>query len=304
MRTPRLTYCQHPIDRLHVARKDPAYIQRAAMHEASRVLLVTSDECFMPTGNALPGISVARSAQLGILPDDCVLLGKDDERHWFASSASAAQIRALQDLDVENVWCDVRTRIAQLSPLHAGLWAFARGVMYWHERSRFCGGCASPLDSIEGGMAKRCINASCAHLFYPQISPAIIVLLESLDGQECLLARHVASTNGAFSTLAGFVEIAESLEDAVHREVFEEVRVRIENVRYQASQGWPFPAGLMLGFRATALERVVQLRDDEILETRWFTRDALRRYIAQYPLRSDSIERYLTMQWLQEAREV
>ncbi len=130
----------------------------------------------------------------------------------------------------------------------------------------------------------------------------MIALVEAPDepGQpdRCLLARHHGAAADAWATLAGFVEVGESLEDAVRREVAEEAGVRIGEVRYQASQAWPFPAGLMIGFRARAASTAISVDHAELDEARWFTRAELTALLAVRPHRGDSIESYLTGTWL------
>ncbi|HVK25757.1 MAG TPA: NAD(+) diphosphatase, partial [Actinokineospora sp.] len=152
-----------------------------------------------------------------------------------------------------------------------------------------------------GGHLRTC--GGCKKLLFPRIEPAVIVLVEF--GDRCLLGRHRGAAENAFSTLAGFVEIGESLEDAVRREVAEEAGVTVGGVVYRASQAWPFPAGLMLGFRAVATSPDIRVDLDELIEARWFTRAEVvalqAEHIAAGTDRGDSIERYLVDRWLAEA---
>lgn len=140
-------------------------------------------------------------------------------------------------------------------------------------------------------------------LHFPRIEPAIIVLVE-LPGEprRCLLGRHQGAGPDRFSTLAGFVEVGESLEDAVRREVAEEAGVAVGPVSYQGSQAWPFPAGLMIGFRAVADSPEVRVDGTELLDARWFTAAEIRARIADEsaapPYRVDSIGRALIEDWL------
>jgi NAD+ diphosphatase len=119
---------------------------------------------------------------------------------------------------------------------------------------------------------------------------------------KCLLARHKGSAPGSYSTLAGFVGVCESMEDAVRREVAEETGVPVGRVTYMASQGWPFPSGLMVGFRATALAQTVHADGEEVIEARWFTRAELTEHAgaAGHLGREDSIDRYLLRSWLED----
>ena len=118
-----------------------------------------------------------------------------------------------------------------------------------------------------------CSSASCRTEQFPRIDPAIIVLVS--DGERALLGRQAAWAPGRYSTIAGFVEPGESLEDAVVREVFEEAGIRADRIEYHSSQPWPFPSSLMLGFTAQALTTQIQLHDEELEDARWFTRAEL-----------------------------
>jgi NAD+ diphosphatase len=130
----------------------------------------------------------------------------------------------------------------------------------------------------------------------------VIALVESPgEPRRCLLARHARSASGAYATLAGFVEVGESLEDAVRREVAEETGVRIGEVHYQASQAWPFPAGLMVGFRARAITEAITIDHSELAEAHWFSRTELAGYLSRGPAGTgDSIESFLVGSWLSE----
>ena len=135
-------------------------------------------------------------------------------------------------------------------PKMRGLLAYARALSIWRSRHRYCGACGAPLVAVRAGHALRCTNGACAQESFPRIDPAIIVLV--CDGERALLGRQASWPPGRYSTLAGFVEPGESLEDAVAREVFEETGVPVHDVRYHSSQPWPFPSSLMVGFQASA----------------------------------------------------
>jgi NAD+ diphosphatase len=161
--------------------------------------------------------------------------------------------------------------VAMLLPdAEAGLLSYARAMMYWRQRHRFCGVCGSKMTASRGGHVLVCTNADCRHESFPRIDPAIIVLIS--DGERALLGRQAAWPAGRYSTIAGFVEPGESLEDAVAREVFEETGVRVDTMEYHSSQPWPFPSSLMLGFTAHAATTDIHLRDQELEDARWFTR--------------------------------
>lgn len=166
-----------------------------------------------------------------------------------------------------------------LLPLQAAdetaLLAYARALIVWRSRQRHCGVCGAPTLPRNAGHVLVCTNEACKSEFFPRIDPAIIVLVT--DRSRALLGRQASWPPGRYSALAGFVEPGESLEDAVAREVEEETSVHVRNVRYFASQPWPFPASLMLGFHAHADADAGEVRlDGELEDARWFRLDELR----------------------------
>jgi NAD+ diphosphatase len=156
----------------------------------------------------------------------------------------------------------------------AGLLAYARALSIWRSRNRFCGRCGSRTLAERGGHVLRCSNAACAQEVFPRIDPAIIVLVS--DGDRALLGRQATWPKGRYSTIAGFVEPGESLEDAVAREVLEETGVEVVRSRYHSSQPWPFPSSLMIGYHAIARPgSEVRVVGGELEDARWFTREDL-----------------------------
>lgn len=139
-------------------------------------------------------------------------------------------------------------------------------LVEWARTHRHCGACGSATERVEGERCLRC--PACGHAAYPRISPAMMVLVRR--GQQILLARHRRSPTGFFTALAGFLEAGESVEDAIHREVHEEVGLLVRDLRYHASQSWPFPHSLMIAFTAEYAGGELRLDEDEIAEARWF----------------------------------
>jgi NAD+ diphosphatase len=151
----------------------------------------------------------------------------------------------------------------------AALFAYARGLSHWQRETRHCAHCGAMLELVAAGHRSRCPNPDCARLHFPRTDAAVIMLVEHQGA--CLLGRQTGWPAGRYSTLAGFVEPGEALEDAVRREVAEEAGVMVGDVRYHSSQPWPMPASLMVGFTATAVSREIALRDNELEDARWFT---------------------------------
>ena len=188
---------------------------------------------------------------------------------------------------------ELRPLASTLSADEGGLAAYARAMAIWRARHRYCGVCASALVPERAGHVMRCLK--CGHESFPRIDPAIIVLVA--DGARCLLGRQASWPPGRYSTIAGFVEPGESLEDAVAREVLEETAVRVRTVNYHSSQPWPFPSSLMVGFHATADSSQPVLVTNELEHARWFTREELMEGPPLLPP-SQSISYRLITTWL------
>ena len=200
------------------------------------------------------------------------LLGNDGEREYFAVSVTDSQKDAILLQFPEASFADLRRASIDMAAKHAGILAYAKALHYWQHRHAFCGVCGSPNLLRSAGHRMKCSNDECDRESFPRIDPAIIVLVTHKN--YCLLGRNAKWRPKHFSTLAGFVEPGESLEDAVVREVYEEVQVQLEDIRYVSSQPWPFPASAMCGFYAEAVNRNSG-SSEEVDETRWFTVESL-----------------------------
>ncbi len=199
------------------------------------------------------------------------LLGSLDDTVYFAIDVEEDVAETAPDwLLAFGAFRDLRVVGVAIDPHVGALLAYARAMIYWQRRHRFCGDCGQPTISTEGGFVRTCTNPECRKQIFPRTDPAIIVLVQS--GDRCLLARQASWPPGRYSVIAGFVEPGESLEDAVKREVREEAGIELSEVYYHSSQPWPFPSSLMVGFMATAATTEFNLIDDELEEARWLTR--------------------------------
>lgn len=142
----------------------------------------------------------------------------------------------------------------------------AKQLVEWHQQHHYCGACGGVTSTAPTDRSRKCEN--CNISFYPRLSPSIIVLVHR--GEEILLARNAHARGNFYSTLAGFVEPGESIEETVHREVFEEVGIRVKNLKYYSSQSWPFPNSLMLGFHAEYDSGEITIQEEEIADAQWF----------------------------------
>ncbi|MET0327740.1 MAG: NAD(+) diphosphatase [Luteimonas sp.] len=282
------SFVDAPLDRAEHLRTDAEALAR--LWPEARVLVLDArgdagvDAHGMPP--ALDGTAVGRR------PGSAVFLGLHAHQAWFALPADAAP----STLDVPAT-IDLRSAAAQWPVREATAFAQARAVLHWRDRHRFCGACGATLEYARAGWLGRCTGCGIEH--YPRTDPAVIVAVT--DGARLLLGRQAAWPEGRYSTLAGFVEPGETLEQTVAREVFEESAIRVTGCRYLASQPWPFPASLMLGFSAQAEPDAPQV-NDELEDARWFEADdiglALRDAHPWLKLSpTSSISRWLIAQW-------
>ena len=265
------------LDRAHPRRFDRRWLERRSRDPETRLVPIWRLQSVV-CGASSPApllLSPDQVADLG--PGSMVLLGMLGSRACFAVDLDIEKSGLLERLPAEAELCELPDAGVRLDPQDGALLAYARALIYWHRRHRHCGDCGSPNAILQGGHMLECTNGACRARTFPRTDPAVIALVEFVDGAEpcCLLGRSPGWPKGTYSTLAGFVEPGESLEDAVVREVHEEAGVVVTDVRYRSSQPWPFPASLMLGFRARALDKSIVLDRHELEDARWFTRDEL-----------------------------
>ena len=257
------------LDRRAELREDPHW-SIAARADDSTLFLPVRGTALGVIGNPPVAAFVDRSHVLvsTCADESLVLLGWFRERRCVLVQVPAHESRlAAGELRFE----ELRPLAPALDAEEAGLLAYARAITYWQSRHRWCGVCGAPTQALRAGHVMQCSNAECATDFFPRIDPAIIVLVS--DGERALLGRQSSWPAGRYSTIAGFVEPGESLEDAVAREVLEETGVRITSCDYHSSQPWPFPSSLMLGFMANASPGAVASGSSELEDARWFTRE-------------------------------
>lgn len=279
------------LDRAEHLRSDPPAL--AALWPAGRVLAIDADGHVGFLGGGESPQFPSGAAVSAQLPEAATFLGCDAEGGgWFALPAAMLADPLPERLDLRS--------IAALWPAReAAAAAQARALLHWQSRTRYCGACAAELVLHRAGHAAQC--ARCGQEYYPRTDPAVIVAVS--DGARLLLGRQASWAERRWSVLAGFVEPGESFEQAAAREVMEEAGVPLQGIRYAASQPWPFPGALMVGFHAEA--RPVEPRvGDELQAAAWFSAEALARAGAagelQLPPRL-SIARWLIEAWLAAA---
>ncbi|HWB50344.1 MAG TPA: NAD(+) diphosphatase [Stellaceae bacterium] len=315
-------YYSHPgFERAGLRRRDTDWIRAALADAAAQFIPVwRTQNLIVELDGAEPRAIVLAAEHAGVLlgedaPDAhlehgrVVFLGVVDERPHFALDLShvdaplaalASPALAASGIPAEAArFADLRQLAGRLARPEGALLALARAMVFWHHRHRFCGVCGSPTLTEEAGHMRRCTNPDCKTMHFPRTDPAVIMLVS--DGERALLGRNKNFPPGMYSTLAGFVEPGESLEDAVAREVREETGVEVTNVTYHSSQPWPFPANIMLGFHAEAATTEIAVDYGELEDARWFKRDWLLAHTDDNTFRlprRDSIARRLVEDWL------
>jgi len=243
------------------------------------------------------------------LKNEPILLGLYQDQAIFAIDFSSLEKSYIENLINQGMFIDLREVGPHLSSKDAALMAYARGLSYWHRENKYCSRCGNLSNSKEGGSMRLCANKKCEKPVFPRIDPAVIMLVENIKGlsqqRYCLLGRQNVWPQGMYSTLAGFVEPGESLEEAVIREVFEEAGIRVKNIVYKFSQPWPFPSSMMLGFSSEAINTNIKINENELEDVKWFSEKEVRNFgewgdktkKLQLP-RKDSIARHLIETWL------
>ncbi len=296
-------YSGSPLDRAAEKRDDTVWIEAALAH---------SDTLFVPVWrarNLIRGVDQGRPEAVYLSGAAAAALRLPEGGPWaFLGLLEGQPVFACEISHVDNPlpllppelgqFVDLRgVGRAGLPPADASVLAHARGIMNWRLKHRFCGVCGAACEPRSAGHVMLCTGCEAQH--FPRTDPAVIMLVHR--GDEALLGHSQRFPRAnMYSTLAGFVEPGESLEEAVRREVREETGVAIGAVQYHSSQPWPFPANIMLGFYAEALTEEVTIDPSELLEARWFTRADLRahRDLGFSLPRRDSIARRLIEDWI------
>jgi NAD+ diphosphatase len=258
-RSPQIALSARAHDRVGRRRTDEAWLAETWADPTTRVLPLSGGRFPVAADGAALGWRTAREVPEG----QRVFLGEQD---------GAAHFAMLVD-EPEDGWTSFRAVGPDLSAKDASLLVHAVALAEWHRAHRHCPRCGGRLGVAAAGHVLTCPD--CGRQQFPRTDPAVIMLVTD-DDDRALLGRQPSWPDGRFSTLAGFVDPGESLEDAVRREVAEEVGVEVDEVTYLGNQPWPFPASLMIGFFARATTTEIEVDGEEISDARWFTREQMR----------------------------
>jgi NAD+ diphosphatase len=297
------TFTGARLDRAGDRRKDADWVAAQRAGAAARAVVAGREGILVSRGDAprLALVPLAEVAQDG----EPMLLGLDDHGPIFAVEAGARDgggpiVAGAPDGREAGGprLLGLREAAATLPRADGGLAAYAAALLNWHRRHGFCANCGARTEVREGGHVRHC--PACGTEHHPRTDPVVIMIVTR--GDELLLGRQATWPPGRYSALAGFVEHGESLEEAVAREVYEEAGVTVGPPRYESSQPWPFPSSLMLGFSAPWESGEPAVNDEELEDTRWFSRAELEAAVRERgPLRLPprlAIARRLIDAWL------
>ena len=306
---PSLHYSGLTLDRADYKRRDEAGLSTLWARDDTHVypLHQLRNLVNIQFGSAVHG-SIAQLREFGLLHEEGSFLGMDGSTAVFAVDCDDTQAATWRDLVPGSEFTDLRKVGFSLPGDQASLLGYTRGLLHWQSQNPFCGVCGSSNRLSSGGHMMRCSSATCEKQLFPRTDPAVIMLVERCTDKGervCLLGRSPAWPKEVYSTLAGFVETGESLEEAVAREVLEEASISVTDVRYMCSQPWPFPQSIMLGFIATATSDVIEIDPAELAEAHWFSDKQIAEFgnwgdESRGPKlpRPDSIARYLIDSWM------
>jgi NAD+ diphosphatase len=265
---PELAYAASTIDRAAWIRTDPAVL--ASYDHAATACVIGGEHIVLNnSGNGMdPWFALTKARALAPVRETVFLgLAGGVARYGIAIDPSELEtVKARERLlaiDLRSIAVQGLVGPESLAPL-----AQAKAMLSWHARHRFCANCGSPTAAVDAGWRRDC--AACKAQHFPRIDPVVIML--AIDGDNCLLGRQARFGAGMWSCLAGFVEPGETIEEAARRETLEEAGIICGEVRYFATQPWPFPMSLMIGCHARALSRDIKVDTSELEDARWFSR--------------------------------
>lgn len=288
--------CFPPIDRQAQIRENAEEVAGLYEHSNSRVIIWHQGKVIIQN-NDLKYFKDSELSDYQLVLSQPLYLGQIEELNLFVQTLD--QLGGIFE-DAEFV--NLRTAGFFLDDQKLGLLFYAQGLLNWHKTHRFCANCGHKTKIVSAGHSRSCTNQDCAKNHFPRIEPAVIFSIINNEEAESkiLLARQAAWDENRYSVLAGFVESGETLEHAVEREAIEEVGIKVSQVNYVASQPWPFPSSLMLGFESVSEEFDIQLNDEEIEKAIWVSAKELTNHIAQQTVKlpfSVSISWHLIDRW-------
>ena len=293
----RKTFSTKSIDRSSLLRSDKGWIIDTFQDENSRIIPVHTSNVLCDKSKQPKAVYLTPRNLVKPLNsvNSMIFLGVYDGIPYFAADIHSNESAADLSRQKNAVFQDLKSVMSLLDDRDSELLTLARFMTFWHSRNQFCGKCGHKTARSEAGHVRICKNEACREHYFPSMDPAIIVLVSA--GERCLLGRKKEWRKGMYSTLAGFVEPGETIEEAVAREICEEAGIAVDEIKYQQSQSWLFPSSLMLGFTARAKEEELIIDKNELEDACWFTRDEIKANPRILPYKV-SIAYKLMMEWL------
>lgn len=289
------------LDRMALKRRDPQWLATSLEAQHSRFLPIYQRKNLLSDGEIPHPVYLDyREAKTFGDISESILLGTLEGLTYFALPIKTAS----DSLSSKGKWEELRWQASVLPHDEASLAIYAKALSHWHERNQYCGDCGYLTLNKEAGHMRECTNPESKHMHFPRTDPAVIVLI--YKGDYCLLGRQAIWPQFQYSTIAGFVEPGESLEDAVLREALEETGLEIKTVHYHSSQPWSFPSSLMLGYLAEANTDAINLEDQELEDAKWFSRQDIKEGLRAGTLKLPShvaISYRLIEAWFDEGEE-
>lgn len=277
----KLTFAASPLNREGNIRSDPAQIKRFFNDKFAKFIpfwnlkvpIKNKDNQFL-----IAYIKKNQMKKFHLDPKKAIFLGINGKNPIFVFSINDEINKFFENYS--NIkYEDLRSISGLISNADASILAHGRAIIDWNEKNKFCGKCGFETTYNEGGNARKCSNENCNTLHFPRTDPVVIMLVHKED--KCILGRQSSFPNGFYSVLAGFMEPAESIEDAVRREVMEEISIKVGDVLYDSSQPWPYPSSLMIGCFAEAISSKITIDKKEISEALWVNKSTVQKAVRE-----------------------
>jgi NAD+ diphosphatase len=273
-RSARTGYAVNPLNRVANLRDHTEDFARWQASPSAKMIVLVGENVLLKRGaSGIEAYFAFSEADVFEGREEIVFLGLDGDTPVFGGAYPAGIAERLASNDHYTV-SDARTLALEgLLPAETlGPLAEAKALLHWHRRHRFCAACGGETNVSSAGWKRIC--SACGAEHFPRTDPVVIMM--AVKGERCVLGRQARFAPGMYSCLAGFVEPGETIEDAVRREIFEEAGIRTGQVRYLASQPWPFPSSLMIGALAEARDETLNVDTEELEDARWFSRDEVK----------------------------
>lgn len=270
-------FTNSPMERDDQVRKNPDQLAALLRDDQARFLCFEGQKALMVAGGEAEIALLTRDmvSQSLFDPDNLIYLGKWSNRPIFVHCRAKTELEHDFENDDLCQFMDLRSIALSLKGVGAdegrlAILSQAKSLRQWHQNHAFCAVCGDKTKLMDGGYRRTCVSEACGRSHFPRTDPVVIMAI--LKGDHCLLGRGKNWAVGRYSTLAGFMEAGESIEEAVRREVMEETGITVGDVVYASSQPWPFPANIMIGCYGIAINEEIHMDDDELEDARWFHR--------------------------------